>query len=207
MSLIGDFVARYTGPAQDASAATGLPVDFILGQAGLESGWGTSRLATQQNNYFGIGGPGSFRAYPDAAASFADYAGLMNSPRYAGAVAAGGTAGDIAGNLAAAGYTPDPGYAGAVAGATAAVDNVLGLPGGAVPPAPGGPGAGGAADATQPHGSSCGLSPACWLGALGSWAGGLAARAGLILLAVILLLGGIWLLATRTQATGAPAQV
>lgn len=56
----------------------------------------------------------------------------------------------------------------------------------------------------QPSGASCGLSPTCWLGALGSWAGTIASRAGLILLAIILLIGGVWLLATRTQAT-APA--
>ena len=51
----------------------------------------------------------------------------------------------------------------------------------------------------QAQGGGCGFSPSCWLGSLGSWAGGLAARAGLILLAVILLLGAVWLFAARTQ--------
>jgi len=210
MGAVADFVAHFLGPAQDASAATGVPVDFILGQAGLESSWGTSRLATQQNNLFGIGGPGRFASYASPSDSFSAWAGLMRSPRYADAVAAGGSADQLAGNLAAAGYTPDPGYAAGVAGAVSSVDAVLAGSGdfGAAPgQAQGASGPGAAAgssagqDTTQPHGASCGLSPACWLGALGSWAGNLAARAGLIVLAVILLLGGVWLLATRTQAT------
>jgi len=50
--------------------------------------------------------------------------------------------------------------------------------------------------ATQgaPGATSCGLSPSCWLGALGS----LASRFALVLLAVLLILGGLWLFASRT---------
>ena len=33
---------------------TGLPMYLLLAQAALESGWGTSRFAKEQNNYLGI---------------------------------------------------------------------------------------------------------------------------------------------------------
>ena len=64
---------------------------------------------------------------------------------------------------------------------------------------PTGSSAGGASPSAGGGSGSCGLSPACWLGALGDWAGGYASRAGLILLAIILLIGGVMLFAMRTQ--------
>ena len=59
--------------------------------------------------------------------------------------------------------------------------------------------AGGASPSAGSTSGSCGLSPACWLAGIGSWAGGYASRAGLILLAIILLIGGVMLFAMRTQ--------
>src|SRR6202012_5543641 len=38
------FVDKLAAPAQAASAATGIPARFIIGQAALESGWGKSEL-------------------------------------------------------------------------------------------------------------------------------------------------------------------
>ena len=53
-----------------------------------------------------------FRAYASYAESFADYARLMRtSPRYAGVLAATGSAEAFAGALQKAGYATDPGYA------------------------------------------------------------------------------------------------
>lgn len=78
------------------------------------------------------------------------------------------------------------------------------LPGG-VPAAPGASAPAGAsspasAGASPTTPGSCGLSPSCWLGALGTFLGGLATRGALILLAIILLLGAVYLFALRTQA-------
>ncbi len=46
---------------------------------------------------------------------------------------------------------------------------------------------------------SCGLSPGCWLSALGSWAASYATRAGLIVVAIIFMVGAFYLFASRTQ--------
>jgi hypothetical protein len=59
-----------------------------------------------------------------------------------------------------------------------------------------------AADSGAPgkaQGGSCGFSPSCYLDALAGFLGGYAARAGLVLLAVIFLIGAMYLFATRTQ--------
>lgn len=54
-------------------------------------------------------------------------------------------------------------------------------------------------------GGSCGLSPSCWLSSLGTWASGFATRGALILLAIILLLGAVYLFAARTQQVSSSA--
>ncbi len=125
--------------AQAASAASGIPADFMIAQAGLESGWGRHQPVaadgSPSHNLFGIkAGPNwhgpvvhaettevvnglvqkvvqPFRAYPSYAAAFQDYAGLLSgSARYARA--AGATSGhDFAGALQKAGYATDPSYA------------------------------------------------------------------------------------------------
>src|SRR4051812_24353263 len=52
------FVDKLAGPAQAASAATGIPARFIIGQAALESGWGKSEIkkadGSTSHNVFGI---------------------------------------------------------------------------------------------------------------------------------------------------------
>lgn len=197
MSLVSDFVATFLPQAQSVSAQTGLPVDYVLGQAGLESAWGTSRLAQQQNNYFGIGGAGNYASYADPSAGFNAYAALINSPRYAG-VPTGGSAADIAGYLNAHGYSETPDYAARVAGATGQVDQALAAAGvsGGVVAGPGGTASSSAASA----------GPSGWLSAIGGAATNLAARAGVFVLAIILLLGAIALFALRTaHETEAPA--
>lgn len=46
---------------------------------------------------------------------------------------------------------------------------------------------------------SCGLSPGCWLAAIGSWAGNFATRAALVVVAIIFLLGALYLFGTRSE--------
>ena len=135
-----DFVQARWADAQSAEQATGVPAQFILGQAALESGWGKRdiKLADGSTSYnlFGIKATGNwkgatvdastteyvggvarkvtekFRAYSSYAESFADYAKLLTtSPRYANTLKAGNDAAKFASNLQQAGYATDPNYA------------------------------------------------------------------------------------------------
>lgn len=112
----GDFHNRLMAYAQQASQATGIPAQFLLGQAALESGWGRRELRSTEGmpsyNLFGIkAGPGwtgrvieattteyvdgvarktveRFRAYHSYADAFRDYANLLlGNSRYAGILA------------------------------------------------------------------------------------------------------------------------
>lgn len=129
------------GPdAEAASAATGIPAKFMIGQAALESGWGKREIrnadGSSSHNLFGIkAGPGwkgkvatavtteyvngvaqtrveKFRAYDSYADSFKDYAKLLSdNPRYEKVLASAGDAHQFARGLQQAGYATDPHYA------------------------------------------------------------------------------------------------
>jgi flagellar protein FlgJ len=131
----GAFAERMLPHAEEASRATGLPAQFILGQAALESGWGAREIPGSRN-LFGIkAGPGwtgatvqastteyeggapvkraeKFRAYGSYAEAFQDYARLIAAnPRYGAALEHGGDAAAFAQGLAQGGYATDPDYA------------------------------------------------------------------------------------------------
>ena len=134
------FVDRMLPDAQAAEAATGVPAEYILGQAALESGWGKRQLTgadgTPSYNLFGVkAGSGwkgatvdavtteyvdgrpckmvqKFRAYGSHAEAFQDYAQLLAaSPRYAPALRGARSAVGFASGLQSAGYATDPAYA------------------------------------------------------------------------------------------------
>jgi peptidoglycan hydrolase FlgJ len=134
------FVQQHTEAARAAQAQTGIPAEFMISQAALESGWGRREIrhadGNTSHNLFGIkAGAGwrgpvaevtttefvdgqaqkvtaRFRAYGSYAESFADYARLMKtSPRYAQVVAQGSDANGFAQGLQRAGYATDPAYA------------------------------------------------------------------------------------------------
>jgi flagellar protein FlgJ len=134
------FQERLGADAQAASAATGIPAKFMLGQAALESGWGKREIknadGSASHNLFGIkAGPGwkgkvatavtteyvngvpqtrmeKFRAYDSYAEGFKDYAKLLaNNPRYEKVLANAGDAHSFARGLQNAGYATDPHYA------------------------------------------------------------------------------------------------
>ena len=134
------FVQRLLPHAQAASAATGIPARFMLGQAALETGWGRAeiRAADGQNshNLFGIKAGGawrgrtadvvtteyingkphkqveSFRAYDSYADAFRDYATMLRAnPRYQNVVTQAQDATGFAQGLQQAGYATDPNYA------------------------------------------------------------------------------------------------
>lgn len=134
------FVQQLQGVAQEAEQRTGIPAAFMIAQAAHETGWGRRDIrhadGTSSNNLFGIkAGPdwkgpvaevtttefingvarkvtARFRAYANAAESFADYARLMmRSPRYQSVLANARTPEGFAQGLQQAGYATDPQYA------------------------------------------------------------------------------------------------
>lgn len=134
------FVQHHTEAARAAQAATGIPAEFMISQAALETGWGRKEIrhadGSTSFNLFGIKAGGSwkgpvaevwttefvdgkpqrvkaqFRAYSSYAESFADYARLMSdSPRYAQVRQRGSDAVAFANGLQKAGYATDPEYA------------------------------------------------------------------------------------------------
>ncbi len=126
--------------AREAARKLGVAPELVSAHAALESGWGRHPLRTadgaSSHNLFGIkASPGwdgavsesatteyvngaalktsaRFRAYPDAASAFQDYAQmLLDNPRYRGALGVGGDARAFAQGLARGGYATDPSYA------------------------------------------------------------------------------------------------
>ncbi|MBU3545112.1 flagellar assembly peptidoglycan hydrolase FlgJ [Polynucleobacter sp. MWH-Mekk-B1] len=141
----GSFVNRMATHAQKASQETGLPADFMMGQAALETGWGKREIngldGLPSNNLFGIKANASwtgkvvtvqtseyingikqpkiekFRAYDSYAESFKDFANMIkNSPRYQNVMNNLQSATDYAQALQSAGYATDPQYALKLAG-------------------------------------------------------------------------------------------
>lgn len=131
------FISSIAEAAVESADQTGVPASVTIAQAILESYWGSSRLAHDANNYFGIkaqpqgGSAGSvsfnvweviggrnvvqnqaFRAYNTVAESFVDH-GLffLKNPRYASAMAAKDNAKQFAVEINRDGYATDPAYA------------------------------------------------------------------------------------------------
>jgi flagellar protein FlgJ len=133
------FVSSVWPHATSASQTTGIPAQFLVAHAALESGWGKSepRFADGRpsHNLFGIKAGSNwqgttvetttteyvngvaekrverFRAYGSYAEAFKDYAQLLaQSPRYAGVIGSRDAA-SFAQGLQRAGYATDPAYA------------------------------------------------------------------------------------------------
>ncbi|MGN6651141.1 flagellar assembly peptidoglycan hydrolase FlgJ [Trinickia sp.] len=134
------FVDKMAAPAQAASAATGIPARFIVGQAALESGWGKGEIknadGTASHNVFGIKATSDwtgktvaavtteyingkarkvvqkFRAYGSYAEAMTDYAKMLrDNPRYASVLSTSHDAASFAHGMQKAGYATDPHYA------------------------------------------------------------------------------------------------
>ena len=134
------FIDRMLPFARQASQASGVPPQLMLGQAALESGWGKReiRMADGSNSYnlFGIKADAGwngrmaevmtteykngiayrqvekFRAYSSYAEAFQDHANMIsNNPRYAGVLQQGGDVSGMAQAIQKAGYATDPKYA------------------------------------------------------------------------------------------------
>ncbi|MGJ7914870.1 glycoside hydrolase family 73 protein [Massilia sp. LXY-6] len=126
--------------AREAADKLGVAPELVSAHAALESGWGQRPLRNSDGsstyNLFGIkagkgwdgdvaesatteyvGGAAlktsaRFRAYPDQASAFRDYAQmLIENPRFRAALGAGSNAHAFASGLAKGGYATDPAYA------------------------------------------------------------------------------------------------
>ena len=135
-----NFVNQMLPHALQASGASGVPPELILGQAALESGWGKRQIlladGSNSHNLFGIkatagwhgkvaevmtteykNGVASkqvekFRAYSSYDEAFKDYAGMLSSnPRYASVMQQSGSPAGMARALQSSGYATDPKYA------------------------------------------------------------------------------------------------
>jgi flagellar protein FlgJ len=134
------FLASIAPWAREAADKLGVAPELVSAHAALESGWGQRPLknvdGSSTHNLFGIkagkswaGGVAEsatteyvggaalktsarFRAYPDQASAFRDYAQmLIDNPRFRGALGTGSDAQAFAQGLAKGGYATDPAYA------------------------------------------------------------------------------------------------
>lgn len=133
------FVQKLSPIARDVSDKTGVPAQVMIAQAALETGWGKNMIGGEKEpsrNLFGIkaderwsgdkvrittteyrdGLPmqekADFRAYPDYASSFEDYASFLNeNPRYERVLEQADNPEAFAQALQDAGYATDPAYA------------------------------------------------------------------------------------------------
>jgi flagellar protein FlgJ len=136
----GNFQKRMMGYAQEASLASGIPAQFMVGQAALESGWGKHEIkyadGRPSHNLFGIKATGNwngkvaetmtteyingekvqrvekFRAYDSYADAFKDFANLISkNPRYQAVMGNLQHPDGYAHAMQQAGYATDPNYA------------------------------------------------------------------------------------------------
>ena len=131
------FISSIAQAAVESADRTGVPASVTIAQAILESYWGSSRLAREANNYFGIkaqtrgGSAGSvwfdvweviggrnvvqsqaFRAYDTIADSFVDHGQFfVENGRYGAAMAVRDDPRQFARAINRAGYATDPTYA------------------------------------------------------------------------------------------------
>ncbi|WP_186166466.1 glucosaminidase domain-containing protein [Burkholderia gladioli] len=124
------FAAQYGGVAQAVGQRLGVDPNLVLGQLGLETGWGKSVIPGTNNlgniKDFSGGGVAArdnmtgsndrYRAYADPQAFADDYASLL-ARKYPGVVGAGSDAQKFTSGLA--GYAEDPQYAAKVTSAAA----------------------------------------------------------------------------------------
>lgn len=134
------FKVEMQSHAKDASKMSGIPLEIMIGQAALETGWGKYQIThadgTSSFNLFGIKANNNwsgkvveattteyingvkqkriekFRAYDSYAESFQDFANLIkNNPRYHNVIANLDNINQFALAMKQAGYATDPEYA------------------------------------------------------------------------------------------------
>ena len=124
MSIITDFIGQYGALANNAAEQTGLSQSEVLGQWGLETGWGKKFAGT--NNMGNVSPGGKVANYDTPSAGVQAYVNALKYEKidgyaYATDPAAFGAA------LKSAGYATDPDYASKIAGAVDSVNRAQGF--------------------------------------------------------------------------------
>lgn len=113
------FLQSILPQAQQTASSLNVPVSAVLGQAALESGWGTSSAATNQNNLFGINVAGAatgenYQSYSSQGESVNALQNLVQT-QYPSAIGSQ-TPLQYGQALQNGGYATDPNYATKLAG-------------------------------------------------------------------------------------------
>lgn len=125
------FVLKYGAMAETIADKYGLNATVALGQAGMESAWGTSEACLEANNFFGIksqpgkptwmDGEVAYRKFASPAECWEEYGHMMTAADhpYRAALAWKDSIWHYADMLRELGYCPNPDYAAKVLGACA----------------------------------------------------------------------------------------
>lgn len=110
MSNVTDFVNQNLDLANSVSASTGVPSADILGQWGLETGWGSHFAGA--NNYGNVSPGGVVADYATPQAGASAYASVIKSENVNAS-----SPGSFAASVVNAGYATDPNYVSKLTGA------------------------------------------------------------------------------------------
>lgn len=118
MSTVSDFINQNLGLANGVSLQTGIPTVNILGQWGLETGWGSSFAGA--NNYGNVSPGGSVASYTTPQAGANAYANTISKYNVNTSSASA-----FANSVASGGYATDPNYASKLTGAIMTASNAM----------------------------------------------------------------------------------
>jgi flagellum-specific peptidoglycan hydrolase FlgJ len=76
------FLNKHWNDAEEAAKEYNVPLGLLLAQAAFESGWGTSRLATENCNLLGLKKRGNYAEYENFLECFRHYGRTLNQPCY-----------------------------------------------------------------------------------------------------------------------------
>lgn len=76
------YVDMYDNTSIELMKEYGIPASIILGISMLESGYGTSKLSTKKNNYFGVKKGNKYRGYESDIESFRDFCEIISRKKF-----------------------------------------------------------------------------------------------------------------------------
>lgn len=138
-----EFVQRYWPLAVKVTQGTKILPGTVITAAGVESGWGNSKLASQYNNFFGFTADNSpnvprvymcnsqgqdchyYKTYNSAEDSFRDYIRLLTSYQRYAPVLQADTVQEQFAALQAAGYATNPQYSSILSRAWSEIASLL----------------------------------------------------------------------------------
>lgn len=76
------YIDAYDNMSIELMKEYGIPTSIILGISMLESGYGTSKLSTKKNNYFGVKKGNKYRGYENDIESFRDFCEIISKKKF-----------------------------------------------------------------------------------------------------------------------------